>query len=114
MTTLSLTHKAAYEEIIERYLSGEATGEDTVSSFFEQRTRDNPIDASKFPEYPPAVASEWGELFSRLFNANEDVVFGDPAASSGTFPITETEFKQELSEILPLSQEFSDEPVPHP
>lgn len=107
MTTLALKNKHLYEQIIERYLTRQITGEEAVSAFFSQRSEDNPIDVESFPAYPVDVTQAWDELFTRLFNANEDVVFGDTQDSSGAFPINETEFREELSEILPLLRSFN-------
>jgi hypothetical protein len=110
MTTLALKNKKLYEQIIERYLAGQITGDEAVSACFAQRSEDNPVDTDSFPTYPADVAQAWDEFFTRLFNANEDVVFGDPQEASGPFPISEAEYRDEMSEILPLLRSFDTGP----
>lgn len=111
MSALALQNKIAYEDTIKRHLCGLLTGQQAVQAFFSQYAIDNPQDARAFPTYPSDVSVAWNDLFSRLFNLHEDVVFDSREEAAGAFPISEAEFKAELSELRPLLANFG--PIPN-
>lgn len=93
------------------YLNGHGDAEKLVHDFFARRHIDNDRDLADLagrPWMPSADGSRWEALFSRLFNACEDLdMFPDSEEKATLFWIDERTFRKQIAALLPEFESFT-------
>jgi hypothetical protein len=111
MISHTFENKDYYEGLMSSYLSGQASAEQTVRSFFKKRHADVDIEVLRTGIECDPAAEAWEAVFADLFNACDDLdLFPDIEGGPDDHWIDEPTFRSLITEILPRFQAFAIEP----